>query len=119
MTSYLQVPAPARPRTSKISIHKISTTPPGTPMEEQSSDEEECCLIDMDEMSPDESEDDSTVQLLFSKIYVDPLQEVFEGLDSVAAEILRTGKFTVTGETGSKKAYKCLCMCITPINLFM
>ena len=72
--------------------------------------------MDMDEMSPDESEDDSMVQLLFSKIYRDPLQEVFEGLDSVAAEILRTGKFTVTGETGSKKAYKCLYMCISMIT---
>ena len=93
------IPIPGRTSTShsqRYSRHRLSTTPPRLdafmPEEEYISDEseEEECLHD------------STVQLLFNKIYVDPLQDEFETLDGEAANILRTGKFSVTGDTGSK-----------------
>jgi hypothetical protein len=49
--------------------------------------------------SADEEEFD-TVQVIFKKIYVDPLQDIIDYIDADAANILRTGKLTVHGEAG-------------------
>ena len=44
----------------------------------------------------------NTVEVVFNKIYLDPLQEVMESIDAEAAGILRTGKLTIHGEAGGK-----------------
>lgn len=47
-----------------------------------------------------EEEDCDTVQVIFKKIYMDPLQDLLDSIDADAANILRTGKLTVVGEAG-------------------
>ncbi len=100
MTDYISVPHRTSngQRNQRYSRHRLSTTPPRVNDDYFVTEEE----FVSDEESEEEYLNDSTVQLLFNKIYVDPLQDEFEMLDGEAGTILRTGKFSVTGETGSK-----------------
>lgn len=98
MTDTIQIPVVKQSRLSRVSRHRLSTTPPMDPSMEAFEEEDF-----LSEDSEDESNlHDSTVQLLFNKIYVDPLQDVFEAIDGEAGSILRTGRFGVAGDTGSK-----------------
>ena len=84
-------------RSQRVSRCRLSTTPP------LNQDEAEDYMTDdSEEEEENDYLNDSTVQLMFNKIYVDPLQDEFEALDGEAGNILRTGKFSVTGETGSE-----------------
>lgn len=68
-----------------------------------SSDEYDEYLHDRESSSSLEDEDDcETVQVVFNRIYVDPLQDVMERIDSEAGNVLRTGRLTVQGEAGGK-----------------
>ncbi len=100
--STITLPVPIRAstgiRSQRFSRHRLSTTPPRVSQEEI----EEEYDISEDEEDEEDCMNDSTVQLLFNKIYVDPLQDEFEALDGEAGNILRTGKFSVTGDTGSE-----------------
>lgn len=64
-----------------------------------SSDDDEEDVV-MSGFSSMDEEELNTVEVVFNKIYLDPLQEVMERIDSEAAGILRTGKLTVHGEAG-------------------
>ena len=93
MTANLSVPSRnSHSQSPRFSRHRISTTPPPNDVFEED---------DLISEESDEEYNDSTVQLLFNKIYVDPLQDVFECIDGEAGNILRTGKFSVVGDTGS------------------
>ena len=68
-----------------------------------SSDEYDEYLHDRESSSSLEDEDDcETVQVVFNRIYVDPLQDVMERIDAEAGNVLRTGRLTVQGEAGGK-----------------
>lgn len=67
---------------------------------ESSDDEDEFKAITSSSSIDDIASDLNTVEVIFNKIYLDPLQEVLESIDAEAASILRTGKLTVLGEAG-------------------
>ena len=72
-------------------------------MENYCSEEEDNIIGGSMSSLDDEEEDYDTVQVIFKKIYTDPLQDLFDSIDSDAANILRTGRLTVHGEAGGKK----------------
>ena len=87
---------------TRISRHRISSS-----LEDSIIPEDDSQHHSEEELSSDD--EDSTIQLLLTKIYVDPLQDVLEKLDSEAGYILQSGKITVTGQPGSKHITYSLC----------
>ena len=86
---------------TRISRHRISGSL--ETLEDSIIPEDDSHHHSEEELSSDQSDDeDSTIKLLLTKIYVDPLQDVLEKLDSEAGYILQSGKITVTGQPGSK-----------------
>ena len=83
---------------TRISRHRISGSL--ETLEDSIIPEDDSQHHSEEELSSDD--EDSTIQLLLTKIYVDPLQDVLEKLDSEAGYILQSGKITVTGQPGSK-----------------
>lgn len=66
------------------------------------SDDDELVELEDYENSDYSDDDESTVHVQFSRVYIDSLQEIFDKLDIEANSVLRTGKLSVSGEPGGE-----------------
>ena len=92
----------------------VNSPPPSRSWSFHSSEEDDMTGATSSSSMEDNDQDElNTVEVVFNKIYLDPLQEVMDSIDAEAAGILRTGKLTIHGEAGGKVYYSNQYCCMT------
>ena len=95
----------------------VNSPPPSRSWSFHSSEEDDITGANSSSSMEDNDQDElNTVEVVFNKIYLDPLQEVMESIDSEAAGILRTGKLTIHGEAGGTLCTMSRVFCMTASN---